>query len=200
MKAFFKTVCILVLLSNTTMLFAQRGFRVGVDIHGGIGFDQPVRLTNPQASANLVGGWQFNPHLFLGWGMGIGHFCPLYDEQAKYPGGRIDAEYIYLKRNMFQLFIREKVNILNGKVSPFTILDFGYPVSRKGKGETQLFVEPGLGCDFRIGDKHSLNVMMGYRIQEVNYKRSVYNIYDELHSTSLQKVSGQLTLHLGFTF
>ena len=180
--------------------FAQSGFHVGIDLNGGIGFEQPVRMTKPQASANLVGGYQFNPFLFLGIGMGIGHFCPLYEDRAKYPGSRIEIECEYQTRNLFQLFIREKVNFLDRKVSPFTSLDIGYPMGRRAKETSRLFIEPAIGCDFQIGKTHSVNIMVGYRMQGVSYTQSRYNDYDQLISVAMEKISGQLTLHMGFVF
>ena len=202
MKTKVKISCILVMLLSVSYSYAQSGFRFGVDVHGGMGFEEEGPLTKPQASASLVGGYQFNPHLFLGLGIGMGHFSPLSEEKALYPGGRIDFGYEYAEKNMLQLFFREKVNFLDRKVSPFTTFDIGCPVSRKrGSGDSMpLFLEPGLGCDLHIGNGHALSLMVGYHWQGVSYNQSRYNINDQLYSIPLQKIAGQLTLHVGFMF
>lgn len=196
------TVSIFVMLLSVPFSYAQQGFRFGVDVHGGMGFEEQGPLTKPQASASLVGGYQFNPHLFLGLGVGMGHFCPLWEEKSLYPGGRQEPGYEYVNKNMLQLFFREKISFLERKVSPFTSVDIGYPVGRKrSSGDSMpLFLEPGLGCDLRIGNGHALSLMVGYRWQEVSYKQSKYNIAEELSSVPLQRIAGQLTLHAGFMF
>lgn len=202
MYKIYRVPCILVILSCVTILPAQSRFRFGVDVLGGMGFEQPAPLTLLQSSVSLVGGYQFNPHLFLGLGVGMGHFSPLSEERALYPGGRIDFGYEYAEKNMLQLFFREKVNFLDRKVSPFTTFDIGCPVSRKrGSGDSMpLFLEPGLGCDLHIGNGHALSLMVGYRWQGVSYNQTRYNSNDQPYSIPLQKIAGQLTLHVGFMF
>lgn len=64
-----------------------------------------------------------------------------------------------------------------------------------------LFLEPGLGCDFRLGKRHSLSLTVGYRWQAVSYKQIRYhNYFDYIYTTPLQKNSGVMTQHIGYLF
>lgn len=205
MKRFYLLVCMIAMLSGYTESYAQKGFRFGVDFNGGRTLeDKWFQLNKPQASANLIAGYQFNPYLFLGLGMGVGHFSPLAEENALEPGSRKDPKYIYQNRNLFQLIVREKVNFLDKRISPFTSFDFGYPVNGKDVAKDDripYFLEPGLGCDFRLGNRHSLSLTVGYRWQAVEYKQSIYHDYFDIVLTQQkQKIAGVLTLHVGYLF
>ncbi|MBR3291968.1 MAG: hypothetical protein IKI66_07285 [Bacteroidales bacterium] len=205
MKRFYFLVCLIAMLSGYTESYAQKGFCFGVDFNGGMTLeDKWFQLNKPQASANLIAGYQFNPYLFLGLGMGVGHFSPLTEDKAIEPGSRIDPKYTYQERNMFQLIFREKVNFLDKRISPFTSFDFGYPVNGKDVAKDNripYFLEPGLGCDFRLGKRHSLSLTVGYRWQSVSYKQVRYhNYFDYIYTYPLQKTAGVLTLHVGYLF
>ena len=197
-----RTVIFLLVCFMCSGLGAQnRGIEAGVDIFGNKGLDT---RSGYSFGANANVGWRFNEFAFFGVGVGY-HRCDALYEQFTETYPDLKENYYYAWVNRFQVFAQAKMNLTKGAVSPFVSTDAGVLF---GKGETDrpfkgYFCEPGIGCDFRIGSRPRVYVLLGYRGQTTDIWHHtgdrVVDPYDDSYRET-SAFAGQLTLHLGFRF
>jgi outer membrane autotransporter protein len=88
------------------------------------------------------------------------------------------------------VFADFRTNLLASKTSPYFSLDIGYSIGDGGG----FMLNPTIGTDFKISNKASLNIGIGYEMQKLDF----YGSYYYLHKSS--KNSGALTIKLGVSF
>lgn len=101
-------------------------------------------------------GYQFNPYLFIGGGVGI-HY-------------HTDADLFFMP-----IFVHARANFLKNDITPFFDFKIGYSVF-DGMG---FYLSPAIGCSFNMGEGNNrLFFMLGYSMQkaEIEYYRYTENV------------------------
>lgn len=112
--------------------FVEAGYTIGVGDAG-----------EGRISVMTVHGYQINPYIFAGIGVGGNYFH--------------DGDVWNVP-----IFADVRSNILDNSISPFVDVKIGYSIlDIKG-----FFFSPSIGCRFAIGDKTGLNVGVGYELQK----------------------------------
>jgi len=152
--------------------------------HTGRGFEQSVEvgvhLGDPYseifASAEYIAGYRFNNYLFLGGGTGLEWFIgedlaiPIY----------ANARLYLLPKSRWQPF----VSLSLGALVPLAVGSVFYRYDG-----TQLHINPTIGVNYRINNKYSCYLNLGYMPRWTYYYNEYYDYtYD------------CLTIRLGFTF
>ncbi len=131
--------------------------------------------------ATYVFGGTINPYLYAGVGTGLNYYS-------------ISISYFYgsIARRFYSipLYAHLRANMLDKDVTPFFALSAGYNISLDGPGGgfKGLIMEPSAGVSFRVSDRESLYLGIGYALSEL---RS-----DGYSEGKLEN----LTFKLGFTF
>jgi hypothetical protein len=95
---------------------------------------------------NLSAGYQLNPYIFLGAGVGLRH----YKDNDK---------------NSVPIFFNFRSDFVNAKINPFVDVKLGFSPSY-----TRGFGSAGMGCRFKIGKKCGLLVSAGFEVQDLENK------------------------------
>jgi hypothetical protein len=95
---------------------------------------------------NLSAGYQLNPYIFLGAGVGLRH----YKDNDK---------------NSVPIFFNFRSDFVNAKINPFVDVKLGFSPSY-----TRGFGSAGMGCRFKIGEKCGLSVSAGFEVQDLENK------------------------------
>ena len=95
---------------------------------------------------NLSAGYQLNPYIFLGAGVGLRH----YKDNDK---------------NSVPIFFNFRSDFVNAKINPFVDVKLGFSPSY-----TRGFGSAGMGCRFKIGEKCGLLVSAGFEVQDLENK------------------------------
>ena len=97
---------------------------------------------------NLSAGYQLNPYIFLGAGVGLRH----YNDNDK---------------NSVPIFFNFRSDFVNAKINPFVDVKLGFsPSYSRGFGSA------GMGCRFKIGKKCGLSVSAGFEVQDLENKEN----------------------------
>lgn len=104
-----------------------------------------------RAELSTSHGYQFNPYIYTGAGIGIHYY--------------IDSEVWALP-----IFGHIRANILDKKTSPYIEFKIGYSITEDVKG---LYISPSIGCKI-----NSLNVSVGYIMQKAKYDYDEYSYED----------------------
>ena len=95
---------------------------------------------------NLSAGYQLNPYIFLGAGVGLRHYN--------------DSE-----KTSVPIFFNFRSDFVNAKINPFVDVKLGFsPSYSRGFGSA------GMGCRFKIGEKCGLLVSAGFEVQDLENK------------------------------
>lgn len=126
---------------------------------------------------NLVNGYQINPYFSVGIGTGLRY-------------------YFNSKAALIPVFSDFRANFMDNKVSPFLSLGFGYSFNAsnnfKGIG---ILLNPSAGVSFKVSNKSSVNIGIGYEIQRMDfYPYNYYEIY------FITKNSGAISINAGISF
>ena len=95
---------------------------------------------------NLSAGYQLNPYIFLGAGVGLRH----YKDNDK---------------NSVPIFFNFRSDFVNAKINPFVDVKLGFSHSY-----SRGFGSAGMGCRFKIGEKCGLLVSAGLEVQDLENK------------------------------
>ncbi len=112
--------------------FAEVGYTIGT---GDFGEDR-IEL-------NTSHGYQFNPYLYVGGGIGINYYN--------------DIEWYGMP-----IFANIRTNILDNKIAPFVDLKIGYT----GLDIIGFYLATSAGCRIGLGKKTAVNVGLGYTYQK----------------------------------
>ena len=97
---------------------------------------------------NLSAGYQLNPYIFLGAGVGLRH----YKDNDK---------------NSVPIFFNFRSDFVNAKINPFVDVKLGLsPSYSRGFGSV------GMGCRFKVGEKLGLSVSAGFEVQDLENKEN----------------------------
>ena len=121
---------------------------------------------------NTSHGFQINPYLFLGAGVGF-HFMPSYTTpDMNIP---LDTRESHVE---IPIFFNARCNILKGKFSPFVDIKGGtYVTNNSG-----LYANLSVGCRIATNQKQAVNISLGYT--EENLEFQVFDHF--IGSTSME--------------
>jgi hypothetical protein len=136
---------------------------------------------------DIINGYQFNPYFSIGIGTGL----------------RIYPE---IEEVLIPLYADFRVNFLDRKISPYFSTGLGYAFSvTNGYGSGGFLFNPALGARFKVSEKSSMFVALGYELQvmNINYYDTYLNyngltIIDDYYYYS--SVVGAISLTVGVTF
>ena len=145
---------------------AEMGYQIGV---GNYGMDR-LKL-------NVIYGYQISPYFSLGLGTGLRYY---FDAGA----------------TLIPVFADFRANFLNKRVSPYLSLGLGYSFDAgyhfKGVG---FLLNPTAGVSFKVSNKSSLNVGLGYEMQTMDfYGTNYYGYYSNSQN------SGAISIIAGVSF
>lgn len=108
---------------------------------------------------NIINGYQINPYFSLGLGTGL-----RYHFSIEFNRGKM----------VIPFFADFRANFLNYKVSPYLSLGIGYSFDATDDFEGEgILLDPTVGVSFEISDNSSMNVGLGFEMQNyVNYETS----------------------------
>lgn len=138
-------------------------------------------------------GYQFNPYLFLGGGLGV-HFM------QKYETSNIEIPLDYRDFMIdIPLYAETRITFVNGKISPFISGRGGYYLTHNGG----IYLNASVGCRFAIGINHAINVFLGYSKEELEFETfSRFNSTSSMdYSTEKRKLSTEgISIKIGYEF
>lgn len=142
-------------------------------------------------NVNIINGYQFNPYLAIGLGVGFRYYSYEY-----YSGGYYGTYYTKAHDYTVPIFAHIRANFLNRGVSPFVAVNLGYNVSISGGFFGGFMFEPTLGAAFRISNRNSMTFGISYTMDRVKYSygSSYYGYYED------KAMGGAINLKVGFTF
>lgn len=119
---------------------------------------------------NFINSYQFTPHFSAGLGTGFRYY--------------IDADIFALP-----ILTDLRATILKGPISPYFALGLGYTLDTKNRFEGMGFlVSPNIGANFRISERNTVNVGIGYEVQRLS---SRYNYYwGSINSPAISLTAG----------
>ncbi len=123
-------------------------------------------IDNLGYAVNTTHGLQVTPHLFIGGGIGVYVYSPITGETDLPPSIALP------------LYGDIRVNILNGKISPFIDVKAGYSHLNNIEG---VFFSPTFGARFAPKSGPAINVHIGYTLQGDRYVSKT----DYIHSMTL---------------
>lgn len=113
--------------------FVDLGYTIGT---GDFGVDR-IEL-------NTSHGYQFNPYLYVGAGLGINYYS--------------DPELVGMP-----IFANIRANVLDNKIAPFVDLKIGYT----GIDVIGFYLATSVGCRIGLGKRTAINVGLGYTLQKL---------------------------------
>lgn len=142
---------------------------------------------------NTTHGYQFNPYLFLGAGVGL-HFMSSY----KTSDMEIPLDVRDSKVDI-PVYANVHCNFSKKKVAPFVDVKGGTYVTNNGG----LYVNASVGCRVAINEKQAVNVSVGYASEKLEFETfqrftSKYNLDYTRYGNKLDTEA--VTLKVGFEF
>jgi len=123
---------------------------------------------------NFINSYQFNPYFSAGLGTGMRYY--------------VDADIFVLP-----IFTDLRATIIPGPISPYVALGLGYSLDTRNNFEGMgMMFSPNVGATFRLTDKNSVNIGLGYELQRLTSR------YLEYWGSGIN--SGAVSLTAGFTF
>lgn len=146
-----------------------------------------------RVEVNTSHGFQFNPFVFLGGGVGM-HFMPQYET----PGMSIALDARDSKVDV-PVFGNLHINFAKSRVAPFVDLKCGYYVNNNGG----LYANCSLGFRIATSKKQAINLSAGYTREELEFEtfKSFNNSYSMNYSRYARKLTAEgVTIKLGYEF
>lgn len=142
---------------------------------------------------NTSHGYQFNPYLFLGAGMGF-HFMSSYETSGMdIPLDVRDSQVD------IPVFANIRCNFSKKKVTPFVDVKGGTFVTNNGG----LYVNASVGCRVTINEKQAVNVSVGYASEKLEFETfdrfTSHSSMDYTRSKTKYDTEA-VTLKVGFEF
>ena len=157
-------------LGNNTFSEVQPGYKgiveLGYDIGvGDYGIDR-LRL-------NFINSYQFNSFFSLGFGTGLRYY---FDEDAA----------------VIPFFADFRAQVFDNYISPYVSLGMGYSFdASNGFDGVGFLLNPTVGASFRIAERSSVNVGLGYEMQRMKF----YSYYNDK-----SRNSGAFSIVAGISF
>lgn len=145
--------------------YERRGYRgfVEAGVAAGIGDYGLTRL-----EVNTSHGYQFNPYLFVGGGLGM-HF------------------YFDASDALIPIFADCRVNVLPGRISPYIDVKLGYSIGvSDGLYGAGLFLSPGIGARFALANgAQAIRAGLGFSMQQATAYYGYYHYEDHVMCNSI---------------
>lgn len=145
----------------------------------------------PLPSLTMVNGWQINPNLFTGMGVG----------------------YEYYEWGVIPFFAEAKYMLTSDRVKPFCSLKLGYSIPAEKPSESSdyynvitdyiggVLVSPEAGIRIPMGYTNALMLSLGYHYQELSYKQTYQNWYYTTNTESTIHTNyNRISIKVGFMF
>lgn len=142
---------------------------------------------------NTSHGYQFNPYIFLGAGVGF-HFA------SEYKTSDMDIPLDVRDSKVdIPVFANAHFNFTKKKVSPFVDIKGGTYVNNNGGA----YISASVGCRFSINSKQAVDLSLGYASEKLEFETfdsftSRYNLDYTREPTKY--ATEALTLRVGFEF
>jgi hypothetical protein len=104
-------------------------------------------------------GYQFNPYLFLGGGVGF-HLMQKYE--TPYMDIPLDSRDYMID---IPVYAETRITFINGNISPFISGRGGYYFTHNGG----LYLNASVGCRFALSTNHAINVFVGYSSENLEF-------------------------------
>lgn len=145
-----------------------------------------------------VHGYSFNPHFFLGGGIGYVNTSVL--RRIAHPSPyNPDLHIVREEAHLIPVFIRYKANLLKEKIiSPFLSFDGGYTIDLKASQyvQTRWILRPSIGTNITVHSRLWAYFSFGMNFQQLQYEEST-----EFSSREFPKVwLKSLDFRIGFQF
>lgn len=162
--------------------FADLGYTIGI-----------ADYTFNRFELSSTHGYQFNPYIFLGGGLGL-HIMSKY----KTPNMDIPLDSRDFMIDM-PIYAETRITFIDGSISPFIAARGGYYLTHSGG----LYINASVGCRFAIGINHAINVFLGYSSENLEFdtfKR--FNSTSSMdYSTEKRKLSTEgISIRVGYEF
>ena len=160
-KILFAVALLLTAFSPLQAQYLNSGYRGMLELGFGVGnrFDRAEYAPDARSFAghlevSTTHGYQFNPYLFLGGGVGV--LCRDITEDG----------------TTFPFFADFRANFNKKKNSPYGVLKIGYSMSPEDELKGGVYFNPSLGYRFGIYKKLAMNVSLGYLFQQADFYES----------------------------
>ncbi|MCE1168644.1 MAG: hypothetical protein LWX70_11170 [Sphingobacteriia bacterium] len=155
----------------------ENGLKSGYRFLGDLGYQVGVGDYNlDRLSLNIVNGYQFNPYIYAGVGVGLRYYTD--DKKAVIP-----------------VFLNFRTTFIGSKVSPYLELAGGFSYNATDDFErVGVYLHPSIGAQFSLTDQSKMYVGVGYELQ----KKEVY-LYDYYYGYKEWVSVGALSLKVGFS-
>jgi len=142
---------------------------------------ESIKLCDDFFNFKTIHGYSFNPHFFLGAGIGYGQTSFL-----RYVW-TLDDDQMYMEKRksttpLFPVFVNLKATLLKKSISPFLTLNGGYTfdtfelivlndpdVPNMYTGKNEWFIQTSVGVDFKVNENLKLYYLMGFHLQQYQY-------------------------------
>ena len=104
---------------------------------------------------NTTHGYQFNPHFFVGGGLGV-HFMSEYDTPDDHRKNQVDVP----------VFGDVRWTIINHKATPFIDGKIGYYVTHRGG----IYASISIGCRISVYNTQGVNFSIGYSYEKLEFE------------------------------
>ncbi len=155
----------------------ENGIKSGYRFLGDFGYQIGIGDYNlDRLSLNIVNGYQFNPYIYAGVGVGLRYYTD--DKKAVIP-----------------VFLNFRTTFIGSKVSPYLELAGGFSYNATDDFErVGVYIHPSIGAQFWLTDQSKMYVGVGYELQ----KKEVF-LYDYYYGYKTWVTVGALALKVGFS-
>lgn len=168
----------------------QKGYHGFADLGYTIGF---ADYSFDRFELSSSHGYQFNPYLFLGGGLGL-HFM------QKYATPNIDIPLDSRKSKIdIPIYAETRVTFIDGSISPFISARGGYFLTNNGG----LYLNASIGCRIATSVNHAINVSVGYSSQKLEFETfKRFNSPSSMdYSTEKRKLPTEgISIRIGYEF
>lgn len=138
-------------------------------------------------------GYQINPYLFVGAGLGI-----QFMSEYKTPGMDIPLDYRDFLVDV-PFYANVRLTMINGPISPFIDGKCGYYLTHHGA----LYLNASVGCRFSTWGRQAVNVYIGYSNENLEFK--TFDKFYSPNNMDYKRVKRNLateglTIKLGYEF
>ena len=143
--------------------FPSKGYKGFIDLGFSFGInDDNWDYRNHKFEFSTSHGYLFNPHLFVGLGIGINYYVDNLDNDY-YP-------YDDDSRVEIPLFAHARAHLFDRKVTPFADAKLGYIVT----DDDGIYFSPSVGCRFARNSRSAFWVSLGFSVIRYDDSRSRY--------------------------
>ena len=154
----------------------EKGYKAIVEIGFGPGVGNTYyNYSMDRFKINIINGYQLNPYFSIGLGTGLRYYPTA--EEAIVP-----------------VFADFRANLLKRNVTPYISLGIGYSFdATNGFKNVGFLFNPIAGINFKVSDKSSMNVGLGYEMQNMEY-------YDYIYDYKYVEDFGAISINVGVSF